>query len=294
MEFDLQAFVEAHWPKIQRAVLPCFVRLSYQTALKDPTGPGESFLEQKPWEDFGCGFIVDIDGRWLFVTAAHVLDRYLEVESELSAKYLIQTYLEYGFHKLSESPDLSRARIRFQSRDLFRIRTNGFDYGCFDIPQNLKDVLDAVGVRHVPIDMMAEQQETFPIYAVVGIPEKLNDRTVSEQGIRSSAPVPVLVVFNDPDPPEDMTSKVKGFYGRVQRQQGIVDGKGVPLPPLQGMSGGPIFGLRINRANPSSSLMANIRAVAIVTHATELEPYRIGGCFLRPFIVTLRQELAKL
>lgn len=180
-EDQLHDVVKRYWPALQAAISHSVVRLAYFQRLVDPAGSGQKLGDYCPAQTFASGFIVSIDGAWAFFTAGHVLRTYLNVEEELSGQKLGKSFLEYGYHLLSETNDkLPHAEFPFDKKSVGPFENDGYDYGFIPIHEPLRTTLYDAGVRPFTIEQTSEENQAFHLYAVLGIPTDLMDAETNE------------------------------------------------------------------------------------------------------------------
>ncbi|MER8492223.1 hypothetical protein NKI94_08100 [Mesorhizobium australicum] len=183
------------------------------------------------------GTLIVIHDVLCFLTAGHVLKELEELRGHPNVRIESSAFADtFGLGTISDVPipfDLVNA-------DLFYIDDDeeGLDFGVIAINPHFARLLSKNGVVALGEEQWAHQHKiTFEDrYALLGLPEELaSDRVTPGVGV-SAAPLMAFLTPATPDPNRE-TRRHPQFVAKV-------DG---PEPKsVKGMSGGPIFGFRID------------------------------------------------
>lgn len=239
----------------------------------------------KPLAYSFSGFVVEIDGRWIFVTAGHV---FTELEAA-KAKGAIIKYWHLDDSSVSPNPqapypiDLRMEDVFFTSED-----TSGMDYAAFEIRSPMaKTALSGQGI--VPIqqeqwDVDGSVVSEFPSLYLVGTPAHLTKTTFGDPvWERYIVTIPVDIVVAPPQGIKE--TAFTRLYGEM-RMDLLDSDSAAAVKDIGGMSGGPIFGLK----NGTVAEDFEYRVVALQSSWNKRGG--IAACAVAPFLNALKQNLS--
>lgn len=174
------------------------------------------------------GFLLEISGVTFVVTAGHVANG---IRNLLAKGFLHKPHLVDIFG--TDCKDQHRVPIPLSASYIASVDDDdGFDCGLVLVPPTCVRMLEFNGIRALhEKDWATLEREDFERYVLVGIPTQ---RIEGEEALKIE--VVGLPVERLPSPPTGHEKSVDRFAGRL-----------LVLPPsgeLDGLSGGPIFGLR--------------------------------------------------
>gem|GEM_PF-3706208 len=184
------------------------------------------------------GFVIDRSGEWFWITAGHLLN---DLQNELRAmnRRIVQSYLLAGW----DSAAGAVARIPFDINACFKYYEDdeheGTDLGVVFLPEEHRQNLVNSGVAAIT-NLDCPEQE-YDRYVVHGLPSREQRDSIeqTEDGIECSTSImPVAFqVFPLPGCSGGFSETTRDrFYASVPAE--------VQLDTLDGVSGGPIYGLR--------------------------------------------------
>lgn len=217
------------------------------------------------------GFVVEIEGIWLYITAGHVLRR---IREATDAGYAFSTW---RFREGRLDPALRHSGIPYDFRlEEWLVIENddtGLDYAAVGIYGLTRANLEVGGVVPVKEHTWGEYTAEHDYWALVGAPAE----RVSHDGRSTLSLSLTLIPLEESAPPEPDTAKSDNrFYARIPANAECT------VENIDGMSGGPIFALK--------RLENEIRYKAIGIQSGWFRPDRI--LFACPFS-TFANELAR-
>jgi hypothetical protein len=185
------------------------------------------------------GFVLSVRGIWSIVTAGHVFSQIAEAKK---AGHEFRDWLlddSWGIDSEKQPP----IPFDFEGADQYSIDKPGLDYGLIGIRQYYGSMLANNGVRALGENHWKEDfPPEFDHYAILGMPAELQEHTVSDGGILCGHNLVLLWVEREDSPPAEVLKPYPCFYGRLAPDL-TSEGDDIPLRSINGMSGGPIFGL---------------------------------------------------
>jgi hypothetical protein len=183
------------------------------------------------------GTLINIGGAVCFLTAGHVLQELEEYfagdQVEITTTVLADTF---GQHSVSNHPipfDLKGARL-FYIDD----REEGLDFGVIVLDPHYVRLLSKNGMVALEEKNWIHQFEVrFDGYAMLGFPAEFSSKRLSESGAGEVSPTMFSVKRLDGPPEDRAPTRHPQFVGQVSSE--------LPLKSVVGMSGGPIFGFRL-------------------------------------------------
>jgi hypothetical protein len=212
-----------------------FVSLGWVDCETDGTGDAVN----NPRVFCASGFVIEYEGEWLWVTAGHLLNR-LDNELPKINRRMRNSQLIAGWN--SENSTVRRIAFDYGACVKWYVDDDdeGTDLGIIHLPERVRQALMRAAVA--PLHTLELPKQAYDQYLVHGLPkmEQQDDIEASEEGIDCTAEVmPVLFrVF----PLESGTGGFRAtnrqrFYASVPAE--------VPLQTLDGVSGGPIYALKL-------------------------------------------------
>lgn len=206
------------------------------------------------------GFVIEYMGEWLWITAGHLLN---DLDNELPEmnRRIRQSQFVAGWN----SDNTTVRRIAFDYRTCVKHYVDndddGTDLGIIHISSDTKQSLLRAGVT--PLSNLELPEQEYDQYLVHGLPrmEQRDDIQASEEGIDCTAEVvPVLFrIF-------PLESGTGGFQAtNRQRLYASVPAE-VPLETLDGVSGGPIYAVKLETDRVDCYLAAVQNAERQISH----------------------------
>ncbi len=185
------------------------------------------------------GFVMSFRNIWFYVTAGHAFAQFDDAISDPRVK-VRSTFLAdfFGIHPKSDGTfpfDCSNGRpVNFCDDSL-----KGLDFGFTPIQPHERRWLEANGI--VALDEVQWRRQDgleFDAHLLLGIPEHLTKMLPQEEDADVKASVnPTLLQLVEEPQPADVQSEHSWYVGRIPPR--------ISIDSLVGMSGGPVFGLKI-------------------------------------------------
>ncbi len=263
MRLNWEVVIKDAWTKIQDAVCPCVVGLSWCDQLVEPREGSTIFEQYDVQPRLASGCIINVRDEWFFLTAGHVLES-IKRAPEVGRKTFRFSLLE-GIHRPGGRAE--HIPLPFDPENVFILdhEGSGLDYGLVPIAPLLRATLSANGVCCVSEDLVAEVDEEFDGYAVIGFPGEEFKVTTKDSPTRRDAAVfigaatlPVERLHGEDVPETYRGLTGNPFIGKIVSLRGHYVGKSgsVELDSIGGMSGAPIFGLRVKDQSIELGLVA--------------------------------------
>jgi len=188
------------------------------------------------------GFVIAIDGVWIWVTAGHIC----ESIKELSSKRRIER-LRFCDAWGGQFKNDTTFPFPYSLDDLVYIhdQENGVDYGVQILGHQPAALLNAAGIMPIEQECWTNTPTDINTFALIGFPtstmsvEVVDNKRMTLKGSAFAAPIEFLKTV-----PTELIKPYCRFYGRLVD----LDAEGLPngacLADIDGMSGGPIFGLK--------------------------------------------------
>jgi hypothetical protein len=178
------------------------------------------------------GTLIIIDNVLYFLTAGHVLKALDELRAcdqvEIDNARLIDTL---GSERISKIPipfDLHSARM-------FYIDEGGLDFGIIVLDSHYVGLLSKNRVTALSEKNWIYQNDIeFDFHAMLGFPSEYTSERLSESGHGTLSAVMLGVKKLDMPPIDHVPNRYPQFVGQLNSE--------LPIPNIEGMSGGPIFG----------------------------------------------------
>lgn len=190
-------------------------------------------------------FVMEVRGRWCLVTAGHVFD---EIEDLRSGGVECFRFMICD-HWSPDAPFRDGIPIDYFAMDKVRIYQDGFDYGLIPLPQLFAANLQRNGVE--PISANREEivaPPSFEDHALIGTPATMVSLSrIGESGLSLKQTTVALGLDPCDPPPDKELPPIKRFYARIRAGEDSPQWTAMK-GNIEGMSGGPIFGLTRTRS----------------------------------------------
>ncbi len=242
------------WSPIQDKLSKCLLVCAWSRALIDPAGTTDSFDSRQFATQLFPATLVSIGSRWGLLSAGHVVPNraaQLEMGWNIVRPELI----------CISRPGVGHIPFDYVSEQIIQAsQPGGADFSLVPVPNAIATLLTKAGCAALPIAQIARREESFHFYSVTGIPTDHSRILTSDVGTARHAhmriPWPSLPVEAVVDVPADLVDPVDPFVGRVVSRSGTYqDGQAMTLEDLAGMSGGPVFGYRLNASSVDLKLV---------------------------------------
>ena len=199
------------------------------------------------------GTIVSIRGGWAVLTAAHAVRLAMpdRTKGRRAFKFLLQVGFSDSEHGIQSIP------FEFDERavQIFEDESTGEDLAFVLLESETHKLLADAGANCVSDGMFASASERFDAYAVPGIVDELTQVKASRGSGRIEAvfgfTVPMLPIEPMDEYPIEYRDRDKNMFlaGSVVSLRGILpNGESREITSLAGMSGSPVYGIRIDDA----------------------------------------------
>ena len=231
-------------------------------------------------------FIVEVDNRWFAITAGHIFEKLKEAQNEgvkISNWKIDDSIVSHNSaHPYPIPLDIDRD-VLYLSDDV-----PGMDYACFEIGNLARQALSEQGIQAISSGIWsADDMPKYSKWILIGTPESgvvfdFNKPTRKLHVTIMLKPVPVNEI------PADLIKEYGRCYASLDRSSiGSTDNQF----DIEGMSGGPIFGLKPT-TQPNSSHY-EYRIIGIQSGWYKSSDH-IAFCAAQPFIETLEQCIKKV
>lgn len=113
----------------------------------------------------------------------------------------------------------------------------GLDYGVIQLRQNYSRLLEANGLVFIDEENWRNQPDNLDGYLMLGLPQTLASKQISKSGEATVEPVIISVQKTGTSIEGRTPTRNPQFVGQIDPQ--------LPLRSIVGMSGGPIFGVKL-------------------------------------------------
>ncbi|MDX8522071.1 hypothetical protein [Mesorhizobium dulcispinae] len=187
------------------------------------------------------GTLIEISGATCFLTAGHVLAD-LQEKLEDDRIEIIDVVLADTFSQDQVSDKPVPFDVRNERFYIVDDKQQGLDFGAIPLRPYYTNLLALNGTIALDEKQWIHQHEVlFDGYAMLGLPQQLTSPAVDSSGTASVSPS-LFWVMRHENPPEGTPQTT---YPRFVAQLG----NDLPVTDIKGMSGGPIFGFRIEGEN---------------------------------------------
>ena len=198
---------------------------------------------------FSC-FVMEVMGQWFLVTAGHVIQR-LEA---LQEHYDQVDYQLFDGWNPSSGELTTPVPFNLNEARKFKVdEDNGLDLGCLEIPQFIRRSLEKHGIKALSEIHWKHDPRLCERYFLLGLPTEFLDFRGKERVIEYMRLGATLIPADPVPEPQTMKKEYERICGKVADQ--LEDRDGRTLADIDGMSGGPIFGIRKVREGYAYSLV---------------------------------------
>lgn len=225
-------------PDFRRLIFEMFGRhfVSLLVCYRPKTGPDAGKEKCRNYS----GFILTIRGIWHLVTAGHILEGLENAmhsgEVEITRSYLLDSY---GSERVTDLPN----PIDFADIPKTYLYDNeaGLDFGLLLLRPYYQRLLEANKILPFSEIDWVKQPSRFEALFMLGLPFQFNPGDVRPEGITIEPALIRVVQLDGPpaDLPEAKETPYPRFWGRIPGMIGLSD--------IDGMSGGPIYGLAYDK-----------------------------------------------
>jgi hypothetical protein len=225
-------------PDFRRQLFGMFGRhfVSLLVCYRPKTGPDAGKEKCRNYS----GFILTIRGIWHLVTAGHILEG-LEKAMDSGQVEVTRSYLldSYGAERVTDLPnpfDFEGAPKTYLYDD-----DAGLDFGLILLRPYYQRLLQANKIMPFSEIDWVKQPAKFEALFMLGLPFELNPGDVRPDGITIEPAIIRLEQLDGPPGglPEAKETLYPRFWGRIPGMTGLSD--------IEGMSGGPIYGLAYDK-----------------------------------------------
>jgi hypothetical protein len=224
-------------------------------------------------------FVVEIDDRWFAISAGHIF-RELKLAVSHGAK-LSDWQIDDSIVANKPQPPC-RITIDLE-KDVWSLHdeVEGIDYAYIELDFLTRQALTKEGIRAIPRSIWsAEDLLEFPLWLLVGTPVDLANLAAGEPIDKSHATIQLERVNDVPIGLLD--TKYRRLYARIHFESVMEAEQGFDIG---GMSGGPIFGLRLS----TNSTPYEYRLIGIQSAWNGKDSVALCAAF--PFIQTIAKYL---
>lgn len=243
---------------IMQHLLPHIVAITWIDALKEPRARSSNPDADYDVQHRMCSaFLFQAEGVPMFVTAGHVVVAINE--SIAGNRRLIKARIVDGIgtEKRCEPipfPLGDEARFHIDRQDL------GWDLGAIPIQSHWSRLLAKSDRKFFAAEKMASVEDVFDLYVVLGFPTEHRITTRTRVGsrltIRNKIGTPLMPVRRLVRPPKVLKCPIPRFYGKLLSDRFELNGEEFVLNDIDGMSGGPVIGLKFKKASIEYKLVA--------------------------------------
>jgi|GEM_PF-1014122 len=235
-------------------------------------------------QSMATGFLLSVDGTWFVITAGHVL---AQIEQSIaSPRRLVKANIRDACHI-----DGNVEHVVFPLSDVPRLRVDrshaGVDYGAILVPPHYARLIDRVGSGPVTEDGVASPEDEFHIMALLGFPRETQQVKIRREGttmhFHTDFGTPLLPVLRTDTPPQLLIKESTRVYGQILSMESV--SRGVRLSDIDGMSGGPLFGLTLEDDGVRYRLIG-------VQSGWDGRTKTIAACPIQPLVVPLGNKLS--
>lgn len=187
------------------------------------------------------GTLILVEDSVFFLTAGHILGDLDKVRKSTSVKITSAVLADtFGHKRISNLPipfDLNSAHLLHIDDD-----DEGLDFGVIPLSPYYVRLLAKNGVIALQEDNWVHQGSVrFDAHAMLGFPEEFSSKHVNDVGEAIVSPTMFRVHRLNNLPEDSRKTSYERFVGQIDREN--------PIQSVKGMSGGPIFGFKIDGDN---------------------------------------------
>ncbi len=270
------AFFEARRQNILNALSQHMVALSWMDRLIDPIGDPTTLESRRPMTQVVTGFLLGVRNRAFIVVAGHVLT---QLEKRLAGREIVKARIIDSF----EGDEYAGHSIPFPLADAPRDRFDDghtIDYGVILLESHYARLLDRAGKVALCEADWSTPRGTPDFRILLGFPRA--GRTVTDTctperyEVTLDVGLTMLRVSATDDPPDCLRGAFDRFFGHVIRGTGYRNGRVIEVDDIDGMSGGPVFGVHIEQGRIKFSLVG-------IQSGWEPDSRVIAACPVPPF-----------
>lgn len=246
------------WSNIQNGLLPCFVGIGVHFSKVKLDVHGLEKLN-RPNQRVLSGFVIAYRDLWMFITAGHVI-RELSSSSEKGYKNVSMSFVD-GFSPASGK--ITHIPFSFNEKQWMVVDDDdsGTDIGIYFISEYYRALFQAGGVKPAVPSLGEFDQNAYDCFSVMGAPLELERESISDLATRRlsqvSVAVPMLRLWTSgiPEHVKSEMARTNRFLGRIESLKGIIDGQQYEIKDIDGMSGGPVFGIKFDGKSARVSIV---------------------------------------
>ncbi|HTQ39188.1 MAG TPA: hypothetical protein VMJ32_09165, partial [Pirellulales bacterium] len=216
------------------------ISLSWIDSGKESSDPGSS----DDLKAFSVSaFVISVRNIWFLVTAGHIIN---DIESRRqNGRKIISARLIDGIGSSKSFPSIP---FDLDNCHCWSIYEQGLDYALIPLLPLYTKQLIAGGVQALDEGAWREVPNDLNGYFLIGFPTQVQTIRIDGNGqsgiVNVELNTPLLQVFPVYDPPEELKKVNDRFYAKVPVIQGEAGGRHSMLTDIDGMSGGPLFGVK--------------------------------------------------
>lgn len=234
-------------------------------------------------------FLLATDRYCLLITAGHRITALRETTS--APRRLLKAFLHTGLHR-----DDGSGAEQFALSNLPHFHLDdevlGLDYGAILLDEEAVKTATKLGNAPVFPGNWEDELDPAHIHVMLGFPVERRERTrriegsVSLEELRFGSPLLPLERVDDPET-YSLDAPYDRFCARILAREGHFENESIFLIDINGMSGGPVFGIQIQADG------CDYQLVGIQSEWKE-DKGIVAACYIKPFIeaVTKRIEQA--
>jgi hypothetical protein len=213
----------------------------------EPTSPNDKFGTTK---FFTSGFIMEIRGLWLFVTAGHVFEQINEQLRKHPTRYY-RFMMADSFGLTAKFPEPFHVDYINAPKHYLYDEEGGYDFGLLLLNQNQIRLLKKNDI--VPLNEGNWQHQEgvdFFFYCMLGFPEQ--EMILDKPDYAQIKPIFISLERLQEAPERFAKHTIPMFYARIPKPSDRLN--------IEGMSGCPIFGFTRNEAGSVSYFFVAIQS----------------------------------
>ncbi len=247
MKMNLGQWFQTFGPEINQLLCKHLVSLRWIHGLKEPrSDTGDLRRDLDVTFEERTAFLVESKGCWFMITAGHVLQWF--VDSVSGDRQYQKAQLHCSWHR-DEDDQVEPVAIALDQLPYFiaDVEKLGVDYGAVPLDDPVVKGLHDAGCAPVPEQMWADNTDKFDLCVLMGFPKERRTKEYTTSGTKTNLALgmftPLLPLQQIDDPPEGMEKACDSFYGKILQRRGKYKDEEIWLLDIDGMSGGPVFGL---------------------------------------------------
>lgn len=228
-------------------------------------------------------FLLEVDGAKYIATAGHVLERLKELLED-DHDYLIRVV--DGLHQSSRSEPYP-LDLRLSDLHYLYSKDAGVDFGLIPLRGLAVENILRSGSEFLGKDKVSYPTPDHDMFVLIGTPFESQTQSIVREGeaIAAASNMEVLPILEEQDPPEKLLLEMPRFYGSLVDHFKHGD---VPLN-IDGMSGGPIFGIDFEWEG-ERSVGASVQLIGVQSGWLESKGV-IAASLAKPFVDRVQQSV---